>query len=233
MLLTISLIGMVILHVGISLVFAAVAIISSLGSLTRPKPRQSNIFMLHILLLLCGVELGWLVFSTYVAGGADLSSVSTCAVYQRTVKLFYVAVGTTWLISLLLLVLFFINLDPCGCCTVVGVVDRIESHEEGRRVRYSRLQQMQMGGHSCLSCCRRRRSRYTASALSDFVKILGVLFGDFDITFSDLTAGLLLSGNYQYQLYQKGKNPTEELRKVNKTKQKNNFLQRIGVKLKD
>ncbi len=205
---------MVILHVGISLVFTAVAVISSLGSLTRPKPRQSNVFMLHVLLLLCAVELGWLVFSTYVAGGADLSSASTCTVYQRIVKLFYIAVGTSWFISLLLLIFFFINLDPCGCCTVVGVVDRIESHEEERRVRYNRLQQIQLGGHSCLSCCRRRRNFFTTSALNDFVRILGVLFGDLDITFSDLTTGLLLSGNYQYQLYKKGKNPTEELRKV-------------------
>ena len=218
-------------------------------------------FMLHVLLVLLLVELGWLVFTAYVAAARDLESLSNCTAYQHVVVLFDVSVASSWLISVLLLFLLLIGLDPCGCCTVVGLLDRIEDIK-AREKRSIKLLDLEccledfnenkcQGLHgnsinslkinynlrqSCL-CCRDKRSNHSSrAAMSDVVKAIGVLFGDFDVTFSDLVTGFLLTGHYQRELYEIERSSEVELTEVNlvtflaeKTSYKSNIISISGV----
>ena len=197
-------------------------------------------FMLHVLLVLLLVELGWLGFTAYVAATRDLDSLSNCTAYQNVVILFYVFVASSGLVNVLLLFLLLIGLDPCGCCTVVGLLDRIEDIKASEK-RSDKLIDLECsledfngnmtchGLHgnsmnsssirynlrqSCL-CCRNRPNSSSRTAMNDVVKAIGVLFGDFDVTISDLVTGFLLTGHYQRELYKLGKRPELELTEVN------------------
>jgi len=195
------------LHVLISLIFLVMGITSTLGTLTRPRRRQPNIAVMHVLLIVLLVELGWLVFSSYVAAEGDLKQLSQCAIYQRAVKLFYTSVATSWLINALLIVVFLAGLDPCGCFAVDRLVDRIE-----RIKAYEDKHQALSSCGNCFCCC--CRSIGTKAATGDLVRVLGQLFGGFDITLANLAVGLRLAAYYQTQLKKHDKSPDEELRKV-------------------
>ena len=62
-----SLLGLLGLHLLTILLYLATTILSSLGSLIRPKPRAKVVVVAYILILVSAVELGWLVLSTYSA----------------------------------------------------------------------------------------------------------------------------------------------------------------------
>ena len=139
-----------------------------------------------------------------------MKQLSQCAAYQRTVTLFYVAVGVGWLINSLLILVFIVSLDPCSCFTVnraVGRIKRIEAaYNDDEQQAHRRT-----CGHFCCCCCRSNPFR---TAAGDLVTVLGQLLGDFDITLANLVVGVHLTGYYQRQLIKHGKSPNEEMKRV-------------------
>lgn len=69
--LEVSLIGLLLLCVVTITSAITCTIISSLGSLIRPKPREKVVVVVYVLMFLSVVEFCWLIFSTYAAIVAD------------------------------------------------------------------------------------------------------------------------------------------------------------------
>ena len=74
-----------------------------------------------------------------------------------------------------------------------------------------------MVGIKCRSmcCCYRRNGLNNSQkhAIKDTIKKFGVIFSDFDTTFSDLIAGMLLAHYYQRKIVQAHLDPTADLSK--------------------
>lgn len=236
-----TLMGMLLSHFLVLITFLTCIIISSLGSLINPKPRQKIVVVLHVLLALFVVELAWLGFATYAATTESIKPATSCPAYQRVVVMYYVAIGTSWFVNLLLLFLFLGGLDPCGCCTVTGLlngIDNIKKYEKENEklidlgeslddfrkynsipgLYTNSINSAKIRSNYCRICCKRRDGLETSTllAMKDVVRVVGVLFQDFDATFSDLVTGFLLTGHYQKHLYDLKKSPEAELTKVNK-----------------
>ena len=285
----VSLLGTLVLYGVVIICFIITAILSSLGSLIRHKPREKVVVCAYILVLLFVVELVWLVFSIYaavdaysstdnstvvdmiggvasgmdggvasgsgqgVANGSGQGVVSSGGVASGSgqdvisnadrecsvMRLFLVAVILAWFISLLIMMLFMCNLDPCGCFVVSrhikNMVKRNKCKQDDETIRQRSLKDYKelkrVSGHHSNSigsalcwakfrqifcpCVRRDGlSPFKKAAVSDVVNILRILFSDVDLTFSDLLAGFLLAGLYQRNLKAADKSRNRELTRV-------------------
>ncbi len=135
----------------------ATSILSSLGSLTRPRPRDNVIVCAYIHLITTVLEMGWLIFSLYAAASSDYSSagnimdvgvasgmgeavlvagsMGSCSVILQ----FSVSVGLAWFMSLLILLVFMCGLDPCGCCLGSRYIKHVAKSQEPAEQEYENI----------------------------------------------------------------------------------------------
>ena len=138
-------------------------IISSLGSLIRPKPREKVIVPVYILMVLSVVEFCWLIFSTYAAatsadgsiavseedvasgmgmaasgiGSGEVGNGTTC----RIVVLFRTAVGLEWVVFSVILILFVTLLDPCGYFLPFRYIKKVVAAHENYNMERDSLEE--------------------------------------------------------------------------------------------
>ena len=216
--LTAALVGLLLLYFLGLVTSLACAITSTLGTLIRPKPRRGVIVILHVLLFLFVAEFCWLIFTTYVAASHSVRPMSECRSYENVAVMFYVAVGSSWLIYFILIAGYFIDVDPCGCCSVISLMKNIHHLDSDSSLgsdEYS-AQGLHNKDNNLIACCRckGKMRRSTKTAMTDAVKSIGIIFGDFNATFTDLLAGFMLVKLYQKKLYLQGKSADAELCKV-------------------
>ena len=156
--LRVSLLGLLVGCAMAILCFIGTASLSSLGSITRPKPRAKVVICVYVLLVVSALELAWLVFSTYsaavsshlgeedvvlITGGMGMGVASGMGQdiaptghwnngASCSVSLhFSVSVGLAWFAFLTILLMFLLRLDPCGCFLPARYIQHItKMHEQ-------------------------------------------------------------------------------------------------------
>ncbi len=215
--LTIALTGLLIYN-GAGLTSAVVCTITSLlGSLIRPKPRRPVIGILHFQIHLYLVEFPWLIYSTYVCFNPSLHRSDECKAFNNAVKMYYAAVGLSWVVFLVIVTALAIDIDPCGCCSVINIWTSLQKEISEENLEKKKTGNAKKNWPFCnvCSCCRNPLTLIsTRTAMADAVRAMGVIFQDFDSTISDLLAGYVLVGLHQRRLYYQGKSPESELNQV-------------------
>jgi hypothetical protein len=157
---TLSLLGMLAINVVVMTCYAITIILSSLGSLTRPKPREKVVLFICVIIVLFVLEMVWLLFSTYSAISANLNADTAVVMADvmdvgvanesmadgsgegvasgtdegecYVVLLYSISVGLAWFSSLLITALTTCSLDPCGCFIPTRYIKHImNAHKYG------------------------------------------------------------------------------------------------------
>jgi len=215
--LTVALVGLLFFYcMGLITAFAC-GTISSLGSLTRPKPRRGVNVILHLFLLLFISELPWLVYSTQAATSSSVIPANNCTSYSNVVYMFYVEIGIAWVIYLIILAWYMIVVDPCKCFSIPILLKRLQPLKAQHLSSEATRPASNQGLHDvfCRVCCQcdgiKKKKKSARTAIADLLKTIGITFGDFNATFTDLGAGFMLVKQYQRDLSTQGKNPETEL----------------------
>lgn len=191
------------------------------GSLSNSTPRRKITYVLLIRAILYAVEIGWAAFCTYVVMDEAVAKEIDCDSFRQAVFLFVVMVYTYWFLLATIALLFLGFLDPCGCCCVSGLIKNLHFYNGTKNLEIRLFNNrvdctLMMSRFRALCCCHRRNGLNGSKrlAIADVTRALGVIFSDFDATFSDKIAGMLLAYHYQRRLVQANLNPTAELKKV-------------------
>ncbi len=191
------------------------------GSLSDSQPRRKITYVLLFRAVLYVVEVVWAAFCTYVVVDEDVAENIDCDSFRKAVLVFLVMVYSYWLLLALIALLFLGFLDPCGCCCVAGAIKNLKLYDgsinEDVRLFNNRFNcSLWMSRFRAMFCCYRRNGLNGSKklAIADVTRALGVIFSDFDATFSDKISGMLLAYHYQRRLVQNQLDPSAELKKV-------------------
>lgn len=216
--------------------------ISNLGSLSRTEPRKRVEFFIYIALSIYLFEIAWDTFSTYTVFSDTVSSLQVnCTSYRNVLSIYRAVVFIDWAVLAVIFAVFFVLLDPLGCCLFKSLIRNIEDDLERARLEVDGedgtvehrpgVHKNYIDGSLWLHRCKRqycqclRRGGLSNSeqdALSDVVKAFGVLFSDVDFTFTDILSGFRLALVYHRRLtaikntslWVSGGDPSEEMKNV-------------------
>lgn len=216
--------------------------VSNLGSLARTEPRKKVEFFIYVAFSIYLSEIAWDTLSTYTVFSETVSSLQVnCTSYKNVLTIYRVVVLFDWTVLAVIFAIFFVLLDPLGCClfrTLIRNIEddldraRLEADSEDSTVEHipgvhKNYIDASLWLHRCKrQCCQCFRrgglSNSEQDALSDVVRAFGVLFSDVDFTFTDILSGFRLALVYHKKLTTKkdngcwvsGGDPSEEMKNV-------------------
>lgn len=200
---------------------------STRGSLSNPLPRKNLVYFIYSRGVVFLIEVLWSVYTLIVLVGERVTERLDCSSFRDAIFAHLVLVMLEVLLIAIVAVLFFGFLDPCGCCCVSGLIKNLRKYDKELD---KNLDEAHAGLHGneidpnllagrlrALVCCCCRRGGLNNSrrlAIADVTRALGLIFDDFEATFTDKVSGFFLAYQYQKNLERAGRCPNQALKLV-------------------